>query len=64
MIWKVQAIVGGAIPKQVGLGCIRKPAEHGQRSEPVSSVASGFMRQVLLEFLPQLPSVINYSLQV
>jgi hypothetical protein len=35
-------IVGGAIPRVVVLGSIRKQAKQVTRSEPVSSSASGF----------------------
>lgn len=39
---RAQPTVGGAVPRQVGLSCVRKVAEPARRSQPASRVPSRF----------------------
>lgn len=52
----------------MGLGYIRKLAEHEPVSEPKNRLTNGFppgfLFQFLLEFLPSHPSVIDCDLEV
>jgi hypothetical protein len=61
-------LVGGAIPGLVVLGSIRKQAEQGRGSKPVSNVPPWSLHQLLfpdlLEFQSWLPLVINSNVEV
>jgi hypothetical protein len=48
--------VGGAIPRLVVLGSIRKQAEQARGSKPVSNIPSWPLYQLLLSDLLELPS--------
>lgn len=50
----------GALPGQVVLSCVRKLAEY----KPACGPASVILTWLLLEFLPQVPSVIDSDLKV
>jgi hypothetical protein len=54
--------VGGTINRQAGLDCVRKLAENKAVIKPGSSICT--MVQVLLKFLPWLPSNMDYDLEV
>jgi len=62
--------VGGAIPRLMVLGSIRKQAEQAMRSKPVSSILHGLCLSsclqvpALLEFLPSLLLVADCSMDV
>lgn len=65
---RVQPTAGGAIPRQVGLGCIKKGAEQARGSRPARVSPPWLLRQSLpagssFELLPLLPSMMNYKLQ-
>ena len=63
-------MLGGAIPRRMVLGSIRKQAEQAMRNKPVSStlrglcISSCLQVPALLEFLPLLPSVVDHNVEV
>lgn len=56
-VWcgRVHGTVGGATPGQPVLACIRKQAEQGRKSKPVSAIPPWFLLLFLLDLLPDFP---------
>ena len=56
-----QPTVGGAIPRQVGLGSIRKAAEQTRENKPEGSIPPCFHFCSCLGSCPDLPAVMGYD---
>lgn len=61
---KTQAIICRTTPAQETLGCIRKQTEQDIGSKSVRNISSWFLRLLLFEFLPLLPSQMGGDLNV
>lgn len=57
---RAQSTVGGTIPRQVDVGCIRK-VNKSQRLSQQTVFLHGFCFKFLLEFLHGLPSIMDYD---